>query len=226
MVLAGSLRPSLEVHRSDHFVDVVHHLEWKLGRIKRQRWLCVKIVRCLGRQRLELGDEGVHLIWNKCEVSEFVFSPFPGSRILKRDLEASRDFRPIVFVRCWSSCCELPNHPIGPALGPVLDVWSLDETQHERHALHRVHHLFCVDVGQAVKVELVDECVREGAISIKIRRRVSPQLPITSASTGASWWSSATASWWSGTSTSSGWSGSAWWFPSWSTLPRAGFSEE
>src|SRR6266704_1724333 len=144
-----------------------------------------------------------------------------------------------MLIRGWSSCCELPNHPIGPALGPVLDVWSLDETQHERRALHRVHHLFCVDVRQAVKVELVDECVREGAIPIKIRRRVSPQLPVTSASTSTSWWSSAT-SWWSSTSTSSrwagasttswatssGWSSSAWWFPSWSTLPHTGFSEE
>src|SRR6266702_1806224 len=152
---------------------------------------------------------------------EFVFSPFPGSRILKRHLEASGDFRPIMLIRRRSSCCELPNHPIGPALGPVLDVWSFDETQQERPALHQVHHLFCVDVRQAVKVELVDECVHEGAIPIEIQRRVSPQLPITSASTGASWWSSAT-SW----ATSSGWSGSAWWFPSWSTLPRAGFSEE
>src|SRR6266702_4425466 len=130
-----------------------------------------------------------------------------------------------MLVHCWPSCCELSNHPIGPAFGPVLDVWSFDESQHERRVLHWVHHLFCVDVRQAVKVELVDDCVREGTIPIEIRRRVSPQLPITSASTGASWWSSATA-WGSGTSTSSGWSGSTWWFPSWSTLPRAGFSEE
>src|SRR6266702_3495421 len=144
-----------------------------------------------------------------------------------------------MLVRSGSSSCELPNHPIGPALCPVLDVWSFDESQHERCALHRVYHLFCVDVRQAVKVELVDECVREGVIPIEIRRRVSPQLPITSASTSASWWSSATA-WGSGTSTSSGWagasaaswatasgwSGSAWRFPSWSILPRAGFSEE
>ncbi len=177
MVLVGSFCPSLKVHQSDHFVDVVHHLEWKLGCVERQRWLRVKIVRCFGCQRLELGDEGIHLIWNKCEVSEFIFSPFPGSRILKRDLEASGDFQPIMLVRCWPSCCELSNHPIGPAFGPVLDVWSFDEPQHECHALHRVDHLFCVDVGQAVKVELVDECIREGTIPIEIRRRVSPNFP-------------------------------------------------
>src|SRR6266702_2209684 len=150
-----------------------------------------------------------------------------------------------MLVCGWPSCCELLNHPIGPALGPFLDLLSFDETQHERRVLHRVHHLFGVDVRQAVKVELVDECVREGTIPIEIRRRVSPQLPITSASTGtswwSSWWSSATAtSWGSVTSTSSGWasasatswatssgwSSSAWWFPSWSTLHRTGFSEE
>src|SRR6266571_8184282 len=144
-----------------------------------------------------------------------------------------------MLVRCWPSCCELLNHPVGPVLGPVLDIWSFDETQHEHRALHWVHHLFCIDVRQVVKVELVDECIHKGVIPIEIRRRVSPQLPVTSTSTGASWWSSAT-SWGSGTSTSSGWasasatswatssgwSGSAWWFPSWSTLPQAGFSEE
>ncbi len=128
MVLAGSLRPSLEVHWSDHFVNVVHHLEWKFGCVERQRWLRIKIICCLSRQRLELGDEGVHLIRNELEVSEFVFSPFPGSCILKRDLEASGDFRPVMLVHSWSSGCELPNHPIGPAPGPVLDVWSFDET--------------------------------------------------------------------------------------------------
>src|SRR6266702_4431340 len=178
---------------------MVHQLEWKFGRIDRQRWLRVKIIRCFGRQRLELGDEGINLIWNKCKVTKLVFSPFPGSGILKRDLEASGDFLPIMLVRSWPSRCELPNHPIGPALGPVLDVRSFDETQHERRVLHRVYHLFCVDVRYTVKVELIDECVCEGAIPIEIRRRVSPQLPITAASTGASWWSSATA-WGSGTS--------------------------
>src|SRR6266702_7528990 len=107
-----------------------------------------------------------------------------------------------MLVRSWPSCCELPNHPIGPVFGPVLDVRSFDETKHEHCLLHRVHHLFCIDVRQAVKVELVDECICKGMIPIKIRRRVSPQLPVTSTSTGASWWSSATA-WGSGTSTSS-----------------------
>src|SRR6266702_4423741 len=150
-----------------------------------------------------------------------------------------------MLVRSWPSCCELPNHPIGPAFGPVLDVWSFDETQHEHCMLHWVYHLFCIDVRQAVKVELIDEGVHKGTIPIEIRRRVSHQLPITSASTGASWWSSwwsstTATSWGSGTSTSSrwadasatswatssGWSGSAWWFSSWSTLPRAGFIVE
>src|SRR6266702_1345990 len=92
-----------------------------------------------------------------------------------------------MLVRCWPSCCEFVNHPVGPAFGPILDVWSFDESQHERRVLYRVHHLFCINVRQAVKVELIDECVHEGAIPIEIRRRVSPQLPITSASTGASW---------------------------------------
>src|SRR6266702_3422593 len=124
-----------------------------------------------------------------------------------------------MLIRSQPSCCELPNHPIGPALGPVLDIWSFDETQHECRMLHRVYHLFCVDVRQAVKVELIDECIHKGVIPIEIRRRVSPQLPVTSASTR---WAGASTSW----ATSSGWSGSAWWFPSWSTLPRAGFSEE
>src|SRR6266702_3628969 len=105
-----------------------------------------------------------------------------------------------MLIRSQPSCCELPNHPIGPALGPVLDIWSFDETQHECRTLHRVYHLLCVDVRQVVKVELIDECIRKGVIPIEIRRRVSPQLPVTSASTSASWWSSAT-SWGSGTST-------------------------
>src|SRR6266702_1186614 len=34
MILVGSLHPALEVHRSDHLVNVVHHLEWKFGRIE------------------------------------------------------------------------------------------------------------------------------------------------------------------------------------------------
>src|SRR6266704_4142197 len=119
-----------------------------------------------------------------------------------------------MLVHSGSSSCELPNHPIGPALGPILDVWSFDEAQHERRALHRVHHLFCINVRQAVKVELVDECVHQGAIPIEIRRRVSPQLPITSTSTGTSWWSSAT-TWGSGTSTTSGWAGAS--STSWAT---------
>src|SRR6266702_889465 len=134
-----------------------------------------------------------------------------------------------MLVRCWPSCCELLNHPVGPVLGPVLDIWSFDETQHEHRALHWVHHLFCIDVRQVVKVELVDECIHKGVIPIEIRRRVSPQLPVTSTSTGASWWSS----WWSSATTTpsstTSWqagASTAWWFPSWSTFSHAWFSEK
>src|SRR6266702_4769566 len=144
-----------------------------------------------------------------------------------------------MLVHSGSSCCELPNHPIGPVSGPVLDVWSFDEPQHEHCMLHWVHHLFCINVRQVVKVELVDEHVHKGACPIKIRRMVSPQLPVTPASTSASWWSStswwssAPSSRWSGASTtswpsatSSGWSSTSWWFPSWSTFSHAWFSEK
>ena len=55
---------------------------------------------------------------------------------------------------------ELLDGPIGPALDPVLDVWSFDKSEEQRSPFHRIGHLFRVYVGEAIEGELMHEFLR------------------------------------------------------------------
>ena len=69
---------------------------------------------------------------------------------------------------------ELINSPVGPALDPVFDVFSLNELQKKHSSFHGVVNLVCAYVGKVVEAEFVHKGVCFTMSAIEYSRGISP----------------------------------------------------
>src|SRR6266404_7487858 len=101
------------------------------------------------------------------------------------------------------------NYPVGPFVHPIFDIWTFEESEKQCCLFHGIRHLFCIDIGDVIEVELISEGVGLGTITIEFTWWVSSKFAIfTSSWSGStsSWWTC----WWEASEASSWWSSPRW----------------
>ncbi len=74
---------------------------------------------------------------------------------------------PVIFICAGTSKIILFHYPVGPFVHPIFDIWAFEESKKQCCSFHWIYYLFCIDVGDMVKVEFVSEGVGFGAIPIE-----------------------------------------------------------
>ena len=78
-------------------------------------------------ERLELSNESIDISWDEGEMLKFIFRMFSSTTVHKGLLKSVGYCIPVLLTCNCSPHIEFSECLIGPALDPVLDIWSFDE---------------------------------------------------------------------------------------------------
>ena len=173
VILACSFGPSHEVAGVDNLVEMIHHPVWELQCEEGDSGLSTKLIYGLIGKGFEFSNKCVHFSWGEAKMMEFFFSALRGASVLEGLFESSSFSGPEVFIHGRVPSIELIDSPVGPALDPVFDVFSLNELQKKHSSFHGVVNLVCAYVGKVVEAEFVHKGIHFTAGPIKYPRGIA-----------------------------------------------------
>lgn len=117
-------------------------------------------------QWFKLGNEHVDLSWDKGEVMESIFCPFPGFCILEGFLEAPRDFCPEMFI---SGSLPVLSSLMVQLVQHLTQSFMLDPLMNprKRAVLFMGSNLFHIYIGHVVEAEFVHKGISFGPVTIE-----------------------------------------------------------